>query len=198
MQGCGYYLERLANKVREMQRELTQESAAFRDSILKFRERLVAGKVRARVIRMLQRQAAQGLPGSRFYSMENGPARCNIFDDANLVLEGSTQGALDVPQGNNEAVAEIETPRQRQKRNGLEATLCWEIRHYCRWCHQRGHFNKACPFPHTYCERICEVPPEHAHFIPVACGLKCKQQKKRRGRGPQGEGSSGQYEVNMD
>ena len=96
MQGRGYYLERLANEVREMQRELTQESAAFRDSILKCRERLVAGKVRARVIRTLQRQAARGLPGSRFYSMENGPARRNIFDDANLVLEGSMQGALDV------------------------------------------------------------------------------------------------------
>ena len=157
-----------------MQRELTQESAAFRDSILKCRERLIAGKVRARVIRMLERQVAQGLLGSRFYSMENGPARRNIFDNANLVLEGSTQGALDVPRGNNEAMAEVETLRQRQKRNGLEATLRREIRHYCRWCHQRGHFNKACPFPHTYCERICEVPPEHAHFIPVACGLERK------------------------
>ena len=92
MQGRGYYLERLANEVREMQRELTQESAAFRDSILKCRERLVAGKVRARVIRMLEQQAARGLPGSRFYSMENGPARRNIFEDANLVLEGSTRG----------------------------------------------------------------------------------------------------------
>ena len=29
--------------------------------------------------------------------MENGPAHHNIFNDANLVLEGSTQGALDVP-----------------------------------------------------------------------------------------------------
>ena len=58
MQGRGYYLERLANKVREMQRELTQESAAFRDSILKCWEHLVAGKVRARVIHTLQRQAA--------------------------------------------------------------------------------------------------------------------------------------------
>ena len=54
MQGRGYYLEHLANKVREMQRELTQESAAFRDSILKCRGRLVAGKVRARVICTLQ------------------------------------------------------------------------------------------------------------------------------------------------
>ena len=130
--------------------------------------------------------------------MENGPARRNIFDDANLVLEGSTRGALDVPRGNNEAAAEIETPWQKQKRNGLEATLRREIRHYCRWCHQRGHFNKACPFPHTYCERICKVPPKHAHFIPVACGLERKRQKKCRGRGPRGEGSSGQYEVNMD
>ena len=191
MQGRGYYLECLANEVREMQWELMQESAAFHNSILKCRERLVAGKVRARVIRTLQWQAARGLSGSRFYSMENGPARHNIFDDANLVLEGLTQGALDVSQGNNEVAAEIETPQQRQKRNGLEATLCREIWHYCRWCHQRGHFNKACLFPHTYCECICEVPPEHAHFIPVACGLKCKRQKKCGGRGPRGEGSSG-------
>ena len=58
MQGRGYYLERLANKVREMQWELTQESAAFRNSILKCQERLVASKVHARVIRMLQRQVA--------------------------------------------------------------------------------------------------------------------------------------------
>ena len=57
MQGCGYYLECLANKVREMQRELMQESAAFCDSIFKCRERLVAGKVRARVILTLQQQA---------------------------------------------------------------------------------------------------------------------------------------------
>ena len=196
MQGRGYYLERLANEVREMQRELTQESAAFRDSILKCQERLVAGKVCARVIHTLERQAARGLPGSRFYLMENRPARCNIFEDANLVLEGSTRGALDVPRENHEAAAEIETPQQRQKRNGLEATLHWEIWHYCQWCHQRGHFNKACPFPHTYCERICEVPPEHAHFIPVACGL---ERKRKLGKHKQrGEGSSGQYEVNMD
>ena len=196
MQGRGYYLECLANNVREMQRELTQESVAFRDSILKCQERFVAGKVHARVIRTLERQAARGLPGSRFYSMENGPACRNIFDDTNLVLEGSTRGALDVPQGNNEAAAEVETPWQRQKRNGLEATLCREIRHYCRWCHQRGHFNKACPFPHTYCDRICEVPPEHAHFIPVACGL---ERKRKLGKRKQwGEGSSGQYKVNMD
>ena len=113
MQGRGYYLERLANNVREMQQELTQESAAFHDSILKCWERLVASKVRARVIRTLERQAAQGLPGSRFYSMENGPACRNIFEDANLVLEGSTRGALDVPRGNNEAAAEVETPQQR-------------------------------------------------------------------------------------
>ena len=131
MQGRGYYLERLANEVREMQRELMQESAAFHDSILKCWEHLVAGKVHARVIRTLQRQGARGLPGSRFYSMENGPARRNIFDNANLVLEGSTRGALDVPQRNNEAAAEIETPWQRQKQNGLEATLRREIRHYC-------------------------------------------------------------------
>ena len=130
--------------------------------------------------------------------MENRLARRNIFDDANLVLEGSKRGALDVPQGNNEAVAEIETPQQRQKCNGLEATLCREIWHYCRWCHQCGHFNKACPFPHTYCKCICEVPPEHAHFVPVACRLECKRQKMHRGRGPRGEGSSGQYKVNMD
>ena len=58
MQGCGYYLERLTNEVREMQQELTQESAAFHDSILKCQERLVASKVHARVIRTLQRQAA--------------------------------------------------------------------------------------------------------------------------------------------
>ena len=64
MQGRGYYLERLANEVREMQRELTQESVAFCDSILKCRERLVAGKVRARVMRTLERQAARGLSGS--------------------------------------------------------------------------------------------------------------------------------------
>ena len=128
--------------------------------------------------------------------MENGPARRNIFEDANLVLEGSTRGALDVPRENHKAAAEIETPWQRQKRNGLEATLRQEIRHYCRWCHQRGHFNKACPFPHTYCERICEVPPEHAHFIPVACRLERK--RKLRKRKQRGEGSSGQYEVNMD
>ena len=125
--------------------------------------------------------------------MENGPARRNIFEDANLVLEGSTRGALDVP---HETAAEIDTPRQRQKRNGLEATLRREIRHYCRWCHQRGHFNKACPFPHTYCERICEVPPEHAHFIPVACRLERKRKLGKRKQ--RGEGSSGQYEVNMD
>ena len=183
MQGRGFYLECLANKVREMQKELSQESAAFRDSILKCWERLVASKVRARVIHTLQRQAARGLPGSRFYSMENRPARHNIFDDANLVLEGSTRGALDVPQGNNKAAAEIETPRQRQKCNGLKATLHREIQHYCRWCHQHGHFNKACPFSHTYCERICEVPPKHAHFIPVACRLECKQQKSTEDAG---------------
>ena len=58
MQGRGYYLERLANEVREMQQELTQESAAFHDSILKCQECLVAGKVHARVIHTLQRQAA--------------------------------------------------------------------------------------------------------------------------------------------
>ena len=115
MQGRGYYLKRLANEVREMQQELTQESVAFHDSILKCRECLVAGKVRARVIRTLQQQAAQELPGSWFYSMENGPAYRNIFDNANLVLEGSTQGALDMPRGNNEATAKVEMPRQRQK-----------------------------------------------------------------------------------
>ena len=130
--------------------------------------------------------------------MENGPACRNIFNDANLVLEGSTQGALDVPQQNHKAMAKIETLWQRQNRNGLEATLCWEIWHYCRWCHQRGHFNKACPFLHMYCEHICEVPPKHTHFIPGVHGLERKQQKKRGGRGPRGEGSSGQYEVNMD
>ena len=85
MQGCGYYLERLANKVREMQQELMQESAAFCDSILKCQERLVAGKVRARVIRTLQQQATQGLLGSRFYLMENGPVHRNIFNNANLL-----------------------------------------------------------------------------------------------------------------
>ena len=63
--------------------------------------------------------------------MENGPARHNIFEDANLVLEGSTRGALDVPRENHEAAAEVKTPWQRQKRNGLEATLRQEIWHYC-------------------------------------------------------------------
>ena len=58
MQGYGYYLERLANNVREMQRELTVESASFHDAILKCWERLVASKVRARVMCTLQRQAA--------------------------------------------------------------------------------------------------------------------------------------------
>ena len=90
MQGHGYYLEHLANDIREMQWELTVESTSFRNSILKCRERLVTGKVRARVICMLQRQVARGLPGSWFYLMENRPAHRNIFDDANLVLEGST------------------------------------------------------------------------------------------------------------
>ena len=47
-----------------------------------------------------------------------------------------------------------------------------------------------------YCERICEVPPKHAHFIPVACGLECKRKLGKRKQ--RGEGSSGQYEVNMD
>ena len=58
MQGCGYYLECLANQVREMQQELTVKSVSFRNSILKCQERLVAGKVCARVICTLQQQVA--------------------------------------------------------------------------------------------------------------------------------------------
>ena len=110
MQGHGYYLECLANYIREMQQELMNESASFHNSILKCQECLVAGKVHVRVIHTLQQQVAQELPESQFYSMENGPAHQNIFNDANLVLEGSTQGALDIPQGNAKAVAEIEMP----------------------------------------------------------------------------------------
>ena len=74
MQGCGYFLECLANNIREMQRELTVESVSFRDAILKCQECLIAGKVCARVICMLQQQVARGLLGSRFYLMENRPA----------------------------------------------------------------------------------------------------------------------------
>ena len=89
MQGRGYYLEHLANQVREMQQELTNKSMSFCDSILKCQERLVASKICARVMCTLQQQAARGLLGSQFYSMEGGPAQQNIFNDANLVLEGS-------------------------------------------------------------------------------------------------------------
>ena len=54
MQGCGYYLEHLANQVREMQQELTTESASFCNTILQCWECLIAGKVYARVRHMLQ------------------------------------------------------------------------------------------------------------------------------------------------
>ena len=58
MQGHGYYLEHLANYVREMQQELTAKSMSFRDSILQCWECLVASKIRARVIYTLQQQVA--------------------------------------------------------------------------------------------------------------------------------------------
>jgi len=133
------------------------------------RRRLEAGQARPRVEREMVRLAQQHELGGRFYwmglpGMPEHPGRHYLPDYLKKRNQKQQEEWGIVPP-------EQETPTVRKKRIALETLSVRQKRHRCRWCSQKGHYNKACPIPHIHCAGVCKVPNEHAFYAPPFCEL---------------------------
>jgi len=131
------------------------------------KQRLIMGRAKSQVAKQVDKLNQEGELRAKFYQVhkpQHPYVPChhsNVINDDKLLKVAEAQEKVD-----EYSLYKARMVEKRQKQ------------HTCHWCNIQGHFNKACPIPHSRCHDICNVPIEHTYYSPKACPWPPKRVRK--------------------
>jgi len=159
--------DKMCKALVDIQKERQALDKEFLHHLEGSKQRLIAGRAKSRVAKQVDILNQNGELRAKYYRVREhqrpylARQHSTIVNDDKLLKTTEAQEKMD-----EYSLFKARMVEKRQKR------------HTCHWCNIRGHFNKACPVPHSRCHNVCNVPIEHAYYSPKACPWPPKRTRK--------------------